>query len=77
VLEAESVQVLGTLCSVQGKKTFAVQKPWETEFVCNEKMEKCVEDYVVRVTSVGTQRVQVTETVMIQQPEHMGNVETG
>jgi hypothetical protein len=39
--------------------------------------EKEIEHYVARETTVARQRVQDAETAMMQEQEHIGNVETG
>jgi len=76
-LEAESVRASGALRSLRSKKTLAAEKRQETHFVSNEEREKWIEDYVERETAVARQPVQDAETVIMQEQEHMGNVENG
>jgi len=76
-LEAERVRALGALRSLQSKKWLAAEKRQETQFLCNEEREKWIEDYVERETAVARKRVQDAQTAMMQEQEHMVNVEKG
>jgi hypothetical protein len=76
-LEAERVRVLGALRSLRSKKKLAVEKRRETHFLSNEEREKWIEDYVERETAVARKRVQDAKTAMMQEQEHMENVEKG
>jgi len=76
-LEAERVRVLRALRSLQSRKKLAAEKRRETHFLSNEKREKWMEDYVERETAVAKKRVQDAETGMMQEQEHMENVEKG
>jgi len=46
-------------------------------FSTNKEKEKWIEDYVERETAVARKRVQDAQTAMMQQKEHMVNVEKG
>ena len=76
-LEAERVRALGALGSLRSKKKLAVEKRRETHFLRNEEREKWIEDYVERQTAVARKRVQDAKTAMMQEQEHMENVEKG
>jgi len=76
-LEAQRVRALGSLRILHSKKKLVVEKRQETYFLSNEEREKLIEDYVERETAVVRQRVQDAETAMMQEQEHMGNVEKG
>jgi hypothetical protein len=65
------------LCSVRSKKKFAAEKLWKTHFFINQEREKLINDYMARETAVATQRVQDGAAAMMQEQEHMGNVEMG
>ena len=45
------------------------------QYLCNEQQEKWIEDYVDRATTVARKRVQDAETAIMQELEHMRNVE--
>jgi len=75
-MEAERVRGLGALHSLRSKKKLSVEKQRETHFQSNEKIEKWIEDYVDRGTTVARKLVQDAETAMMQEQEHMRNVET-
>jgi hypothetical protein len=45
-LDAERVQALGALCSVQSKKKLAAEKRREMHLLPTDEKEKCIEDYV-------------------------------
>jgi hypothetical protein len=74
-LEAERVRVLGALRSLRSKKKLAVEKQRETHILSKEEREKWIENYVERETAVASKRVQDAETAMMQEQEHMENVE--
>ena len=76
-LEAERVRALGALRSLRSKKKLAAEKRWEMHFLSYEEREKCIEDYVERETAVARKRVQDAKTAMMQEQEHMENVEKG
>jgi len=76
-LEAEMVRALGALGSLRSKKKLATEKRRETHFFSNEEREKWIVDYVERETAVARKRVQDAETAMMQEQEHMENVEKG
>jgi len=57
-LEAEEVRALGALQSLRSKETLAVGKRPQMYFLSNEEMEKQIEDYVERETTVERKRVQ-------------------
>jgi hypothetical protein len=76
-LEAERVRALGGLRSLRSKKRLAAAKRWETHIASNEEREKWIEDYVERETAVAGKRVQDAQTAMMQEQEHMVNVEKG
>jgi len=76
-LEADRVRALGALRSLRSKKMLAAEKRRETHVLSNEEREKWIEDYVERETAVARQRVQDAETAIMQEQEHMGNVEQG
>jgi len=69
--------VLGALRSIRSKKKLAAEKRREMHFLTNEEREKWLEDYVDRETAVARERVQDAETAMMQELEHMENVEKG
>jgi len=74
-LEAERVRALGALCSLQSKKKLSAERRRETHILSKEDKEKWIEDYVDRETAVARKRVQDADTAIIQEPEHMTNVE--
>jgi len=76
-LEVEWVRALWALRSIRSKKQLVVEKRWETNFLSNEEREKWIEDYVERETTVARKWVQDAETTMMQEQEHMENVEKG
>jgi len=76
-VEAESVRALGALRSLRSKKERAADKRWETHFSSNEERVKWIEEYVERETAVARKRVQDAKTAMMQEQEHMENVEKG
>ena len=76
-LEAERVRALGALRSLRSKKKLVAEKRRETHFLSNEERKKSIEDYVERDTAVATKRIQGAETAMMQEQEHMENVEKG
>jgi hypothetical protein len=68
---------LGALRSLRCKKKLAAEKRRETHFLSNEEREKWIEAYVERETAVARKRVQDANTAMMQEQEHMENVEKG
>jgi len=76
-LEAERVRAWGALRSLRSKKKLAAEKRREMHFSNNEEREKWIEDYKERETAVARQRVQDAETAIMQEQEHMGDVEMG
>jgi len=66
---------LGALSRLRSKKKLSAQKRRATNFLCNEENEKRIEDYVDRETAAARKRVQDVETVIMQEQEHMTNVE--
>jgi len=74
-LEAERVRALGALLSLRSKKKLAAEKRRETHLLSNEERQKCIEDYVDRETAVARKWVQDAKTAMMQEQEHMENVE--
>jgi len=68
-LEAEKVQALGTLRSLQCKKKLAAEKRQEMLFLRNEEKEKWINDYAERETAEARQRVDDTEAA-VQQEQH-------
>jgi len=74
-LEAERVRALAALRSLRSKKKLAAEKRREKHFLSNEEREKLIKDYVERETAVGKKRVQDAKTAMMQEQEHMENVE--
>jgi len=76
-LEAERVRASGALHSLRSKKKLAAEKQRETHFLSNEEREKWIDDYLEQETAVARKRVQDAETTMMQEGEHMGNVEKG
>ena len=74
-MEAERVRALGALCSLRSKKKLSAEKRWETRSLSNKEKEKWIEDYVARETAVARKRVQDAETAIMQEQEHMRNVE--
>jgi hypothetical protein len=65
------------LRSLRSKKRLAAEKSWETHYLINEEREKWIEDYMKRETAVARKRVQDAQTAMMQEQEHMVNVEKG
>jgi len=74
-LEAERFCALGELRSLRSKTKLSAEKRQGTHFVTNNETEKWNEDYVDRETAVVRKRVQDTETVIMQEQEHLRNVE--
>jgi hypothetical protein len=74
-LEGDRVRALRALRSLRSKTHLAAETRWEIHFPGNEEREKLIKDYVERKTAVTRERVQDAETVIMQQQEHMGNVE--
>jgi len=74
-LEAERVRALGAWRSLRSKKKLSVEKQRETHILSNEKKEKWIKDYVDRETTVARKQVQDAETAIMQEQEHMRNVE--
>ena len=74
-LEAERVRALGALCSLRSKKKLSAEKRWETCSLSNKEKEKWIEDYVDRETAVARKRVEDAATAIMQEQEHMRNVE--
>ena len=66
---------MGVLRSLQSKKKLSAGRRRETHFVSNKENEKWIEDFVDRDTAVARKRVQDAETVIMQEQEHMMNVE--
>jgi len=48
-----------------------------THILINEEREEWIEDYVKRETSVARMGVQDADSAMMQEQEHMGDVEHG
>ena len=71
------IRALGSLRSLQSKKKLAAEKRWETHFLRNKESAKWIEDHVELETAVARKRVQDAETAMMQEQEHMENVEKG
>jgi hypothetical protein len=76
-LEAERIRAFGALRSLRSKKRLAEENRPEMHFLINQEREKWIEDYVERETTVARKRVQDTQTAMMQEQEHMVNVEKG
>jgi hypothetical protein len=76
-LEAERVRALGALCSLGSQKKLVAEKRREPHFLSNEEREKWIEDFVERETAVARKRDQDAKTAMMQEQEHMENVEKG
>ena len=76
-LDAERVRALGALRSLRSKMKPAAETRPETHFLSKEEREKSIKDYVERETAVARQRVQDTETAIMQKQQHMGNVQNG
>ena len=66
---------MGALRSLRSLKKLSAEKRRETHFLSNEVKEKWIEDHVDRETAVARKRVQDTETAIMQDQEHMRNVE--
>jgi hypothetical protein len=75
--EAERVRWFGALRSLRFKKWLAVKKRREMHFLINDETEKWIEDYVEREIAVARKQVQDAQTAMMQEQEHMVNVEKG
>jgi len=71
------VQALGALHSLQSKQKLAAEKRWETHILSNKEREKYIEHYVERETAVARKSFHDAETAMMQEQEHMENVEMG
>jgi len=52
-LEAERVQALGELRSLQSKKKLFPEKRQDTHFLSNEDKQKWIQDYMDRETAVA------------------------
>jgi hypothetical protein len=76
-LEAGRLRGFGALRSLRSKKRLAADKSWETHCLINEVREKWIEDYMKRETAVARKRVQDAQTAMMQEQEHMVNIEKG
>jgi len=76
-LEADRVRALGALRRLWSKKKLSVERRRETHCLSNEENEKCMEDYADRETAVARKRVQDAETAIMQEQEHMMDVEKG
>ena len=74
-LEAEMVQALGALPRLRSKKRLSAVKSRETNFSSNEEKDKWIEDYVDRETSEARKLVHDADTAIMQEQDHMGNVE--
>jgi len=74
-LEAERVCGLGALRSLQTKMKLSAERQQETHFLRNVEQEKWIEDYVNGETIMARKRVQVAERAIMQEQEHMRDVE--
>jgi len=74
-LEAESVRALGALRSLRSKMKLSAENGGEMHFLRNTEQEKWIEDYVDRETTVARKQVQDAETAIMQEQEHIRNVE--
>jgi len=74
-LEADRVRALGALHGLRSTKKLSVGRRRETHFSCNEEKEKWIKDYVDSETAVARKRVQDADTAIMQEQEHMMNVE--
>jgi len=74
-LEAEMVRALGALRSLRSKKKLSVEKRRETHFLSNEEKLKWIKDYLDTETAVTRTWVQAAEAAIMQEQEHMRNVE--
>ena len=63
---ADRVRALGALGSLRSKMKLAAEKRQETHYLGNEEKDKRIEDFVERETAVARQRVQDTETAIMQ-----------
>jgi len=66
---------LGALRSILSKKKPLAERRWETHVLSNQEKAKRIEDYVDRETAVARKRVHDAEIVILQEQEHMMNVE--
>jgi len=74
-LEAETVRVLGALCSLRSKKQIVAEKWQEIHFLSNKGKEEWIEDCVERGTAEARKRVQDTEAAVQQEEEDMKHAE--
>jgi hypothetical protein len=74
-LQAVRDETLGPWRRVQSKMKVSAEKRWETHFLRDEGKEKSIQDYLDRETAVARQRGQDAETGIMQEQEHMRNVE--
>jgi len=73
--EEERVRALGAMCSVRSIRKVLAEKQPETHFLMNQHKVKWIEDYVDRETIVATKPVQDAVTAIMQEKEHIRNVE--
>jgi len=76
-LEAERVPALAALPSSRSKMKLLAVKRRETHFLSSEEKQKWIEYYVDRETTVAGKRVHEADSVIMQDLEHMRNVEKG
>jgi len=74
-LEAERVRALGALGSLRLTKKLSAEKRQKTHLLSNDEKDNWIEYYVDRETVVARKRVQDAETAIMQEQEHMRNVQ--
>jgi len=76
-LEAEKIWAWGALGSLRSKNKFLAEKWRETHVLCKEEKQKCIEQLLDSDSAEARERVQDAETAIMQEQEHMRNVEKG
>ena len=76
-MEADRVRAFGALHSLRSKKKLSAEKRRETHSLSNGEKEKSIKDYVDREIAVARKRVQDAKTAIMQEQQHMRNVEKG
>jgi len=69
--DAEGVRALGALRSLRSKKKLAAEEQRETHFLSTEETDKCIEDYVERVTAGARKRVEDAQAAVQQEQDDM------
>jgi len=74
-LEAGRVRALGALCSLWSRNKHSAETQREMHYSSDAEKAKWIDDYVDRETAVAEKRVQDAETAIMEEQEHIRNVE--